>query len=89
MKKKRLYLVVESERREKNSRIFFAIIAAMNVYSVVISTKAKLYGVLKTKRSNLTKKSNIDTFELQKKKIKDSNEVEIKEIFPGVFCFEK
>lgn len=47
MKKKRLYLVVESERREKNSRIFFAIIAAMNVYSVVISTKAKLYGVLK------------------------------------------
>lgn len=45
--KERIYLEIESKRREFYSRIYFAIKAAKKNYSVVISKKSRLYENLK------------------------------------------
>ena len=45
--KKRIYLEIESKRRELYSRIYFAIKAAKKNFSVVISKKSRLYENLK------------------------------------------
>ena len=53
MSKKRIYLVIESKKREMDSRIFFCILAAFNGYSAVLSTKTKLYSVLKNLKNGI------------------------------------
>ena len=43
MIKKRIYLEIESKRRELYSRVYFSILAAKKNFSVVISKKSRLY----------------------------------------------
>ena len=45
--KERIYLEIESKRRELYSRVYFAIKAAKKNFSVVISKKSRLYENLK------------------------------------------
>ena len=53
MKKKRIYLLIENTKRELDAKIYLAIVAARNNWSVIICSKSNFLKQIKISKREL------------------------------------